>query len=248
MGEPMKYVRVYYSIIDDERFEGVYDDDHALALWLRLLLIADATWPAPAHLPHGHRKAALRALADAGLVELLPGARYRVHGLDRERDMRTQSARNAAALRWQSERSQHANAEVMPRRAETSRDEQSIDVRTADASDDDRPDLEAWLLVRRRPPTERQRAFLDAYQATFDVTGPTRAERLILEHPDDPIAALKADLDEFRQRRLAEAKAAERSVPRPPRRNGGLSPLNVELAKLLRDRDAAAGVAVETKS
>lgn len=113
--------------------------------------------------------------------------------------------------------------------------------------DDDRPDLDAWLLVRRRPPTERQRAFLDAYQATFDVT-PKRAERLILEHPDDPIAALKADLDEFRQRRLAEAKAAERSVPRPPRRNGGLSPLNVELAKLLRERDAAAGVAVETKS
>lgn len=74
---------------------------------------------------------------------------------------------------------------------------------------DGRVDLEAWLMVKRRPPTSRQREFMDAYCQTFDVTGPARAERLILSHPDDPIAALKEDLDEFRKARLQALPARD---------------------------------------
>lgn len=84
------YSRVYWSIVDDERFTAVYDDDRALALWLRLLLIADQAHPASAHLPMGTDGGALECLERAGLVEV-KGSRYRIHGLDAERERRSRA-------------------------------------------------------------------------------------------------------------------------------------------------------------
>jgi len=51
--QPTPYVRVYYSITDDEKFAELYDDDGALASWLRLLITADAMYPAAAPIPAG---------------------------------------------------------------------------------------------------------------------------------------------------------------------------------------------------
>lgn len=79
-----EYVRVYYSIVTDEKFKTVYSDDHALAAWLRLLIGADATYPMPAPMPASVAKKALRVLTDAGLVTI-SGAHYRISGLDKER-------------------------------------------------------------------------------------------------------------------------------------------------------------------
>jgi hypothetical protein len=93
------YVRVYYRILSDDRFEHVYEDDAALATWLRLLLIADGAFPAPAHLPRKTDDAALEKLAAAGLVELLPRSLYRSHGLAAERDHRSEAATFAADVR-----------------------------------------------------------------------------------------------------------------------------------------------------
>lgn len=101
------YVRVYYRIIDDPKFEGVYDHDAALAAWLRLLLAADAMYPAPATLPRSVKPAALKRLTDAGLVDLLPGDRFRLHGLRGERERRQDQARKAARKRWD-----HASADT----------------------------------------------------------------------------------------------------------------------------------------
>jgi hypothetical protein len=110
---------------------------------------------------------------------------------------------------------------------------------------DGRADLEAFLAVRFRAPTPAQRAFLDAYCRTFDVTGPARAERIIFANPDDPIGALKADWAAWREERKAEALAAE--VPKPPARRParGLTGINAELAALLREQDAKAAAASE---
>lgn len=94
------YVRVYYRIIDDERFATVYDDDARLALWLRLLLIADGTYPAPAPIPAGIRRAAFTHLVDVGLVDLAPGGRFRIHGMEAERGGRAAKAAAAAKTRW----------------------------------------------------------------------------------------------------------------------------------------------------
>lgn len=124
MPEPdPKYVRVYYSIRSDERFEAIYGDDAALACWLRLLLDADAVWPAPASVPKSAKAGPYRKLLAAGVVEPMPAHLYRIHGLDAERAKRSQSGRNAAAMRWHSA----PDADPMPRRAEQSKDEQRRD-------------------------------------------------------------------------------------------------------------------------
>lgn len=104
MAERAAYSRVYWSIIDDPKFESIYDSNDHLATWLRLLLIADQAWPAPAHLPRRASSASISALVKAGLLDIVGGGeRYKVHGLEAERQrrrsdaerIRTRSARDA---------------------------------------------------------------------------------------------------------------------------------------------------------
>lgn len=92
MSERAAYSRLYWTIVDDPKFQHVYDDDRAFAAWVRLLMIADQAWPATAHLPAGIRRQAVEILAGAGLVDLQPGGRYRIHGLDAERTRRRDAA------------------------------------------------------------------------------------------------------------------------------------------------------------
>jgi len=102
---------------------------------------------------------------------------------------------------------------------------------------DARADLEAFLEVRFRVPTPAQRTFMDGYCRTFDATGPERAARLILSHPDDPIGALKDDLAAFRNRRKEEAAAQEEPKPKP--RRSGLNGESLRIAQLFREQDEA---------
>jgi len=87
------YTRVYHSIVDDPKFADVYDDDRRLATWLRLLLVADQAYPSSAYIPVGTNRAAVAALAAAGLIDLGTGSRYRLHGLAVERGRRSEAAR-----------------------------------------------------------------------------------------------------------------------------------------------------------
>src|SRR4249919_233911 len=122
-----KYVRVYYSIINDDRFADIYHDARKLGTWLQLLLVADAMHPSDAPLPAYIHRPSLDSLVLSGLVEHRPHQHFRIHGLDSERGMRAQSARNASAVRWQSERNATAFDKEMPRQAETSIDKTSRD-------------------------------------------------------------------------------------------------------------------------
>jgi hypothetical protein len=140
------YSRIYHSIVDDPKFATIYGDDRKLATWLRLLICADQTYPASAPIPAGTNRSALAALVDVGLVDLGTASRYRIHGLASEREMRSESARNAAAVRWQSARRVPTNATAMldeTRRDETSKDEQNA----RDEERWDAPETEAiqWL-------------------------------------------------------------------------------------------------------
>lgn len=101
------YSRVYWEAIDDPKFAHVWDDDHALAAWLRLLVAADMSYPASATLYHGVRRPALKALTDAGLVDMQSGGRYRIHGLDKERTVRSRKASDAATTRWSDDMPPH---------------------------------------------------------------------------------------------------------------------------------------------
>lgn len=98
------YVRVYYRIVDDPKFADVFDHDARLATWLRLLLLADGTYPAPAPIPFGVNKAALNHLVAVGLVDLEPGSRFRIHGMEAERGVRGERAAAAARKRWDQRR------------------------------------------------------------------------------------------------------------------------------------------------
>jgi hypothetical protein len=114
------YVKVYQSIVDDPMFRKVYDDDAALATWLRMLLIADAMYPASAPMPKP--TPAIELLLKVRLIRKCHGNRYTVRGLEAERERRSGNARNAAAVRWHSV----GNAHAMPNKAEQNKAEQSI--------------------------------------------------------------------------------------------------------------------------
>lgn len=119
------YVKVFQSIVDDPQFSRVFDNDHALATWLRMLLMADAMYPASAPMPP--RNPTVRLLIDVGLVLQRPGNRYSIRGLETERERRSAVGRNAAAVRWQSA----SNADAMPNRTEQNKTEHT----DANASD-----------------------------------------------------------------------------------------------------------------
>jgi hypothetical protein len=111
------YVRVYYRIIEDPKFTTIYDDKAALGWWMTLLLAADATYPVPANLPLGISRPKLGMLVDAGLVELLPGSRYRIHGLAAEREHRSSIARRGATALHE-QRGSSASALQYPNRTD----------------------------------------------------------------------------------------------------------------------------------
>jgi hypothetical protein len=156
------YSCVYGSIITDPKFDAVYPNDHHLATWLRLLLQADATYPAPAPIPRSASRASLTALVDARIIDRIGTDHYVIHGMKAERDQRSSRARDAAWARWSGLSSSDAaalrgqsdgNAEHMLveySRVEQSRAEQSSPGQDALA-----------LLAQGREPA------LDAYQRIF---------------------------------------------------------------------------------
>lgn len=126
------YVRVYHTIVDDERFADVYHDSGRLGAWLQLLLLADAMYPASAPLPAYVSRRHVAHLAQCGLIELADHGQYRVHGLAAERHKRSQVGRTGAAMRWQSvgdadamRTHSNGNAEPMHPRTEPNRTEPS---------------------------------------------------------------------------------------------------------------------------
>jgi hypothetical protein len=87
MSDRAPYSRVYWTIVDDPKFATIYDNDHHLAAWLRMLLVHDQAHPASGLVPSSCRASSVKALVDATLVDRM-GGRFRIHGLDAERERR----------------------------------------------------------------------------------------------------------------------------------------------------------------
>ena len=94
MGDRAPYSRVYWSVMEDPKFDGIREDPRHLGSWTLLLIVADMAWPAPAFPPPAIPKASMKALVDAGLIDPLSGGRFRLHGLDAERSWRQNAARS----------------------------------------------------------------------------------------------------------------------------------------------------------
>ncbi len=99
MSDRAPYSRIYWTIVDDEKFALIFDNDAHLAAWLRMLLIADQAHPASALVPANARRSSVKALTEAGLIDVT-GTRFRIHGLDAERTRRSGPARASANARW----------------------------------------------------------------------------------------------------------------------------------------------------
>ena len=93
------YSRLYHCVVDDERFVGIYDDDAHWACYTRLLMLAEAAWPSSAPIPRSARQESIDALAQAGIIELQSGDRFRIHGLDGERAKRSGEQINGGMVR-----------------------------------------------------------------------------------------------------------------------------------------------------
>jgi hypothetical protein len=113
------YSRIYWSVMDDPKFDGIREDVAHFGSWSIMLVVAEMAYPASAFLPAFVPSASVDALSEVGLVERLTGQRFRICGLAKEREKRSEKGRNAAAVRWQSAR----NAD--PLLAKQSKDEQS---------------------------------------------------------------------------------------------------------------------------
>lgn len=85
---------------------------------------------------------------------------------------------------------------------------------------DGRADIEAFLLLRRRAPTPKQRRLLDEVMDRHDLTGPAWAADVMMRHPDDPIGAVIEADKVWRAERIAAAQAAEKPKPKPRRPRG----------------------------
>ena len=94
------FSKVYHDIRSDRRFAEVYRDDNAFALWVRLLIAANESWPDPGPIPRSTKPGALALLVESRLIVLVGRDEFRVHGLDRERKTRRLAAVKANQVRW----------------------------------------------------------------------------------------------------------------------------------------------------
>jgi hypothetical protein len=114
-----KYLRVYYNDLSAE-YPEAWLEDAQLALYVRLLAVAEAMWPRVPEVPRSAKPRSFRQLVQSGLVVLCPPHGFRIRGLDAERNARRNAARIGAGTRWGIA---EGNAIAMPNRTEPNREE-----------------------------------------------------------------------------------------------------------------------------
>lgn len=221
MSERAGYSRVYWTIVDDPKFVTIYDNDRHLSAWLRMLLIADQSHPASAHLPRNVRQSSVQALVDAGLVDLQPSHRYRIHGLDAERERRKALAtsRGPSGHRPVTERVSTSRKSGPLDEDETRRGRDADNAR----ADDDDPAITYWRLTGRFP-TDKALAWIDDLTGRFGALAVIKAlatafiadpsTSTLMGRAQDRLRAEARELDR-KEREAEEARLREkRAKPR----------------------------------
>jgi hypothetical protein len=213
MSDRAPYSRVYWSTMEDAKFDGIREDCRLFGAWTLLLIAADQSHPSPAYLLPTVPRAAVARLAEAGLIDLLDGYRYRVHGLDAERERR----RTAATTRGPSGDRPVPARDPLADQAKQSKAETSRAQAPRDPADI------YWSLTGRYPNTKTL-SWIDEITARYGAEptiaaiakahiGDSNAGTL-LGRAQDILRAGARELD--RQERVAEQLALEekRSQPR----------------------------------
>lgn len=252
------YIRVYSSVIDDPKFADVYPNEAAMGTWLKLLLTADAVWPASCDLPRWVRPGPLRLLVDAKIVDLLPAHRFRIHGLDAERTRRAASAAvggRASGRSRGAEQSLNDRSTTVPRSFPEQRNEiEPSQAKPSQAKTENEPispradttdPADAYWQLTGKYPSDKALFWIDEMAARFGSEATVRAiatahiqdrnGKDLLSRAQDRLRAEARELDrrerEDEQRRLAEKRA------RPP----NLEEWQIEFRRLVEERygDAA---------
>lgn len=98
------YSCLYWRVKADPRFEHAFGCDACWAAYTRLLMDAEASYPAPASIPSHLKPHARTHLLDAGIIELRPHDCFIVHGLQKEREKRAEQGRENALKGWEKRR------------------------------------------------------------------------------------------------------------------------------------------------
>ena len=171
------YARVYQSVKDDEKFKGVFEDDRLFATWVRLLMAAETAWPSSADIPRSARRASMLALESRRIIELVPGQRFRVVGLDAERQRRRDRAQTAADYRWHADSIADGNAdstaENMLVRERVRERVKNEDADTARASDAD--PVVQYANLTGGFPSKRAADWIDELTQTYGTDATIRA-------------------------------------------------------------------------
>jgi hypothetical protein len=220
VSERAAYSRVYWSVVDDPKFATIFDSDPCLAAWLRLLLIADQAHPASGHLPSNVRRNAVIELERVGLIDLT-GNRFRIRGLDAERERR----RLAATSRPRTVPTpKHIRVpdgtQTVPERG-ARRDEDETRTRREDPPSPPRPDVAALQSFGYNVTTKRLR-LLDEVAERHDLTGYEWAAKIIRANRADPIGAVIEADRVWKAERRSEADAQEREAAE--NRRGEIAP------------------------
>jgi hypothetical protein len=213
MSDRAPYSRVYWSTMEDAKFDGIREDPRLFGAWALLLIAADMSHPSPAYLIPTVPRASVTRLAEAGLIDLLDGFRYRVHGLDAERERR----RTAATTRGPSGDRPVPVRDPLADQAKQSKAETSRAQAPRDPAD------VYWSLTGRYPNTKTL-GWIDDLTAKYGaepVIGAVAKAHIedknagtLLGRATDILRAEARELD--RQERVAEQLALEekRSQPR----------------------------------
>ncbi len=123
MSDRAAYSRIYWSVMDDPKFDGIREDARRFGSWSILLIAADMAWPAPAYVPSTVPRSCYLALVTTGLVDELTGGRFRIHGLDAERGRRRDAATRPGGSRPPTGTQPGPNRDPKGEQDETRRDE-----------------------------------------------------------------------------------------------------------------------------
>ena len=93
------FARIYYVDLARD-YPEIWTDDASLATYVRLLSMADTTWPVTPEIPRSAKRPIVERLVQFTLVKLLPPFGYAVKGFDVERNARGEQAKHAAETRY----------------------------------------------------------------------------------------------------------------------------------------------------
>jgi hypothetical protein len=178
------YSRIYHSVVDDEKFRDVvFCDDHLFATWVRLLMVADAVWPASAPIPRSAAQDALDVLAEHRIIEVR-GDYYRVVGLDAERSRRGGSPQQSVA----------GKARAASAKRDGGRFVASADPSALEPAEHQRAGASGSPAVDQRPPAlSRDETSLD--ETSQDETSPSPASARDQRQKDPYLPDFDSDRD-----------------------------------------------------